>query len=275
MLRFIHPAYWDAFHVALVDNGKPNKICQNIFEPVLLELCLKDETAGAGAWAVAENFNNITEGLRNELLLWLCDNSKAVNAVASTTLENFDCIREDVRNALLVWLYGNDNTITVAIRIVAENFDNIGEELRNNILFLFWRRYESLKSLLAETVSREKLVKHPIVDKVLDAISIMEQGLDPLAQTVMENYDKLPEWRKILAFGLCKEGWAAWILAEGLGENFDKIPENERNALLIKLSKNRLTADTVRQIVARYWKKIPRDFRNRLRRLCKESLTQN
>lgn len=275
MLRFIHPAYWDAFHVALVDNGKPNKICQNIFEPVLLELCLKDETAGAGAWAVAENFNNITEGVRNELLLWLCDNSKAVNAVASTTLENFDCIREDVRNALLVWLYGNDNTITVGMRIVAENFDNIGEKLRNNLLFLFWRRYESLKSLLAETVSREKIVKYPIVDKVLDAISIMEQGLGPLARTVMENYDKLPGWRKTLLFGLCEEDEAAWYLAQGLEENFDKIPEEERNMLLIKLSKNRWAADTVRQIVARYSKKISRDFRNRLRRLCEESLIRN
>lgn len=275
VLRFIHPAYWDAFNAALVDNGKSNKICKNIFEPVLSELCLKDETAAAGAWGVAENFNNITEDVRNELLLWLCDNNKAVNAVAWTTLENFDYIREDVRNALLLWLCGNNNTITVSVRIVAENFDNIGEELRNNLLFLFWKRYESLQSLLAASVAREKLVKHPRVDKVLQAISVMEKGLGPVASTVMENYDKLPGWRRILVSGLCKEGEAAWYLAQGLEENFDKIPEDERNNLLIKLSKNRWVADSVRQIVARYSKKIPSDLQNRIRRLWEESLKQN
>ena len=106
---------------------------------------------------------------------------------------------------------------------------------------------------------------------MLDAISIMEKGLGPIAQTVMENYDKLPEWRKILAFGLCKEDWAAWVLVQGLEENFDKIPENERNVMLIKLSKNRVTANTVRQIVARYSRNIPRDLRNSLGRLWKNT----
>lgn len=271
VLRFIHPAYWDAFNTALVDNGKPNRICKRIFEPVLLQLCLKDETVAASAWAVAENFNNITEDVRNELLLWLSDNDKAINAVASTTLENFDYIREDIRNALLSWLYSNNTTITVGVRIVAENFDYIPEDIRNNLLFLFWKRYEHLKILLTASIALEKLVKHPRVDKVLDAISIMEKGLGPIAQTVMENYDKLPEWRKILAFGLCKEDWAAWVLVQGLEENFDKIPENERNVMLIKLSKNRVTANTVRQIVARYSRNIPRDLRNSLGRLWKNT----
>ena len=193
---FSHPSYSETLKYLIGENGSFRRKYRDIFgRNLLFSLAEKDETAGAVAHAVVENFNQLPEDVGN-LLFKLAEKDKIALNFAVTMTENLIQLSEDVRNRLLFKLAEKDETAWDVAWIVAENFNQLPEDVGNRLLFK-----------LAEK----------------------DRAAGTVARAVAENFNQLPEdMRNLLIRGLSKKEGAVKIVKEIVSSNFHRLPEDIR-----------------------------------------------
>jgi predicted negative regulator of RcsB-dependent stress response len=216
-IEFSHPSYFEALPYLLVEDGYITRINREIFSKVLLKLSEKDEAAEGVASAVAYNFDELPEDVRN-LLFKLSEKEEVAWAVALAVAANFGELPENVRNNLLLKLSEKDEAAEGVASAVAYNFDELPEEVRNKLLF---------------------------------KLSEKDEAAEDVASAVAYNFDELPEnVRNNLLLKLSEKDEAAEDVASAVAYNFDELPEDVRNKLLFKLSEKDEGAGAVAKAVA-------------------------
>ena len=290
-IEFSHPSYSEALPYLLVEDGYITRINREIFSKLMLKLSKKDPTAWEVARAVAENFDNLPEAIRNKILLELSEKDEAAREVARAVAENFDKLPEAIRNKILLELSEKDeaarevawavahnfNTLPEDVknllfnladkaawdvaRAVARNFDKLPEDVRNKILLKLSEKNTAVK-VVAEAVA-DNFGKFPedVRNKILLKLSERDEAARDVAWTVAHNFNTLPENVRNLLFKLSEKdvGIVAWAIAD----NFNTLPEDIRN-LLFKLSEKDNVAGDVARIIVYNFNTLPEDVRNKL-----------
>ena len=166
-IRFSHSSYSEALEHLLVEDGYVTRINKHIFSQVLLKLCENTLTGPHAGFAIAVNFNKLSEDVRNsdkaagwlglavevrfneipddvrnELLLVLSESDKLAATVASSASLYLDKLPEHVRNELLLKLSKKINTRVAHENILIQSlrsavtrcFDELPKNLRNDLL---------------------------------------------------------------------------------------------------------------------------------------------
>jgi hypothetical protein len=115
-IEFSHPSYSEALPYLLVEDGFITRINREIFSELLLKLAEKNEASGVVAETVIENFDKLSDDVRNELLLTLV--VKAVTTEMTSDLIGF--------NVAAAWA-----VVGSIVKAMAENFDKLPEDIRD------------------------------------------------------------------------------------------------------------------------------------------------
>lgn len=115
-LGFSHPSYSNALSYILDHAG-----CNHVFMQVLKELSQYNNSAGAVARVVGENFDKLPEDVRNKLLLKLSEKDKAAGDVALAIAVNWYRLPEYVRNLIFKLSEKDDEAWHIA-RFVEKEF---------------------------------------------------------------------------------------------------------------------------------------------------------
>ena len=268
IVNYIHPSYKDAFGSALMDDNQPNNISKRIFSKVLFKLSEKEEATDDVVWAIAENFDKLSEDIRN-LLLKFFKKDRAPRAIEEVIVDNLDMLPENARNKLLFKLSEKDETAEYVAWAVAENFDVLTENIRNELLFRLSEKEETADDVARTVEENFDKLPEAVRNELLLKLSEKEKAAEYVTWAVSENFDKLPEEvRNELLLKLSekeKATWGiAWRLAWAVSENFDKLPEAVRNKLLLKLSQKEVAAKDVARAVVENFDKLPEEVRNEL-----------
>jgi tetratricopeptide (TPR) repeat protein len=107
-----------------------------------------------------------------------------------------------------------------------------------------------------------------VTNELLVKLAEKEPAAAAVAETVSNNFDKLPEdVRNQLLVKLAEKEPAAAAVAETVSNNFDKLPEDVRNQLLVKLAQSKEATAHVAYAVAHYFDKLPNEIQNLLFKL--------
>jgi len=122
---------------------------------------------------------------------------------------------------------------------------------------------QSLKHILIEEDGYISQINKKIFSKLLLKLAEKDEAALAVARAVADNFDKLPEEvRNELLLKLSEE--ATWIVAKTVVYNFNRIPEEVRNKLLLKLAEKKGAARIVAWTVVDIFNKIPEEVRNKL-----------
>lgn len=260
-LGYIHPSYTDAFSYALVDNGKPNEFCNNIFSKVLYELSLKDEEPWVIVMTVGNNFDNLPTDVRTELLLFLSGQTEVAEEVAEAIEANFDKHPEEITSLLLEM-----SEIETAAGAVAEAIANIFIKLPEKvqkILFNLSERDDVAADIAWAVANNCDKIPANISNELLFKFSENDEIAGDFAGAVVHNFDKLPEDVRIeLLLKLSQKDNAAMEVAFAVEDNFDEILKEARNRLLFNLSEQNSTAEIVSRIIIHNFDELPEAVRN-------------
>ena len=138
--------------------------------------------------------------------------------------------------------------------------------ITDNIRFSHPSYSESLEYLLVENGSVTSINKK-IFCKILNKLSDENEAVSKVAWTVIDQFDKLPEdVRNKILIKLSGMNGSAWIIALHLQneEFFNNFNENVLNKLLIRLSKKEESAESVSLIITGKSDKISENFKTSL-----------
>jgi len=264
---FSHPSYSNTLKHIIKHPG-----CRKIFCNVLKELAKKDSTAGNVALAVADNFEELPEDVRN-LLFELAKKDSTAGEVVLVVLNNFEKLPEDVRN-LLFELAKKDSTAGDVALAVADNFEELPEDVRNKLLFELAKKDSAVRSVVLTIADNfEKLPED--VRNLLFELAKKDSTIRSVVLTIADNFEKLPEGvRNKVLFELAKKDSTVWVVAREVVNNFEKLPEKVRNKLLLKLAKQDSAAGDVAWAVADNFEKLPVEIQNLLDDLQKELISK-
>ncbi|MEK6646632.1 MAG: hypothetical protein AABY84_08160, partial [Candidatus Firestonebacteria bacterium] len=144
-IEFSHPAYAEALKYLLIKNGCITKTIKEIFSKLILILSENAEAAIGVARTVVENFDTLSDDVRN-LLFKLSEKNEAAEAVAQTVVENFDGLPDDFRNKLLLSLSEKNEAARVVARTVVENYDKLPDDV-SNLLFKLSEKNEAAEAV--------------------------------------------------------------------------------------------------------------------------------
>ena len=198
-IRFSHPSYSEALKNLLVEDGDFTRINKEIFSKLMLKLAEKRGDTIFFLMAVADNFYELPDDVRNKMLFERLEKDAAAWVVARAVANKSDKVPEDITD-LLFKLSEDDEAVWEVARAVADNFDKFPDDARNKLLLN-----------LSE--------KDAAVWAVLFA--------------VVYNFDKFPDdARNKLLLNLSEKDAAVWRSNENaIAYNFDKLPANVKNSL--------------------------------------------
>jgi hypothetical protein len=234
---------------------------------LLFKLAEKDDAAKDVAWAVKCYFNMLPENVRNELLFKLSEKDAAARHVAEAVARYFHVLPDAVRNELLLKLAEKeDDAAEDVAEAVAANYDKLPENVRNLLFELSEKDTTAVDVAVGEVRNYNELPKD-----VRNLLFKLSEPAGHVGWVVDNKFDKLPEdVRNELLLKVSENldyGGVAWWVASIVGKKFDKLPEDVRNKLLLKVSEN-LDDEKVAWYVARIAKnkfdKLPEDVRNEL-----------
>ncbi|RCV63114.1 hypothetical protein C5S53_15325 [Methanophagales archaeon] len=198
-IRFSHPSYSEALKNLLVEDGDFTRINRVIFSKLMLKLAEKRGDTIFFLRAVADNFNELPEDVKTKILLDLLEKDAAAWAVARVVANKPDTLPDDV-TALLFKLSEYDEAVWEVARAVADNFDKFPDDARNKLLL---------------NLSKKDVAAWAVLF------------------AVVYNLDTFPDdVRTKLLLNLTEKDVAVWWPNENaIAYNFDKLPENVKNAL--------------------------------------------
>ena len=198
-IRFSHPSYSEALKNLLVEDGDFTRINKEIFSKLMLKLAEKRGDTILFLMAVADNFYELPDDVRNKLLFERLEKDAAAWVVARAVANKSDKLPEDVTD-LLFKLSEDDEAVWEVARAVADNFDKFPDDARNKLLLNLSEEDEAVWAVLF---------------------------------AVVYNFDKFPEdIRNKLLLNLSGKDMAVWWSNENaIAYNFDKLPANVKNSL--------------------------------------------
>ncbi|MCK4398381.1 MAG: hypothetical protein KAV25_05250 [Methanophagales archaeon] len=198
-IRFSHPSYSEALLFLLVEDGSITRINREIFSKLLLKLAEKRGDTVFFLMAVADNFYELPDDVRNKLLFERLEKDAAAWVVARAVANKSDKLPEDITD-LLFKLSEDDEAVWEVAKAVADNFDKFPDDARNKLLLNLSDKDEAVWAVLF---------------------------------AVVYNFDKFPDdTRNKLLLNLSGKDMAVWWSNENaIAYNFDKLPENVRNSL--------------------------------------------
>ncbi len=229
---------------------------------VLLRLAEKDETAGTVAGIIKQKINVLPEDVRNTLLLKLAEKDETAGAVAEFVEQNFEMLPEDVRKDLLTKLAKKDRSIEAVARIIVIHFNSHHDNMHSKIIPEFKRKSELNAELLTRNLSN---FPEEIRSNILLKLAEKDETAGAVAEFVEQNFDNL-SWnmRNILLLKLAGKDETAGAVARITVSHFSKLPEEIRNRILRKLVEKDETAGAVAEFVTRNYDKLPRNVRKNL-----------
>jgi hypothetical protein len=236
-LQFSHPSYSGALPYLLVEDGYLTRINKEIFSKLLLKLSENDAPDVYVAQIIAGNFDKLPENVR-DLLFKLSKLDGTAAVIALSILFNSDKFSDDVRNELLLNLSEMDEAAEYVVLAIGGNFDMFSDDVRNKLLLN-----------LFETGADDECVVYYV------------------AEYVAYNFDELPDNVRNLLFKLSEIDEVAFDVALAVTDNFDKIPNDVGNKLLLILSEKNGAAEVVAGFVADNFDKCPDNVRNLLDKL--------
>ena len=262
-LRFSHPAYSEALENLLVEGQFITRINKDIFSKLLINLSEEYEAAKYVVRVVAYNFGNLPEEVQN-LLLKLVRRRKVMRDVAIATLNNFDKISEEVRNELLAMLVEKDEVAWYTVRIVVYNFDSFSEKTRNELLLKLAEKDRAAERVAWAFLNNLDKISEGVKSELLVRLAEKDEAAGYMARAVADNFNKLPEEvRNNLLITLAEQDKAADYVARAVVYNFNKLPGEVRN-LLFTLAEQDKAAGYVARAVASNFNKLPEEVRNKL-----------
>jgi len=217
---------------------------------LLFTLAERDEAAGAVAWAVANNFDEIPERMRNDLLLTLAERDEAAEDVARSIADNFDEVPKRMRNDLLLTLAEKDEAAEDVARSVADNFHKLPEKVRNELLLKLAEKDEAAEDVARSVADNFDEVPKRMRNELLLKLAEKDEAAEDVAQSVADNLYKLPEKVRNVLSKLAEKDEAAGAVAWAVADNFDKFPKRMRDELLLKLAEKDEAAEGVARSVA-------------------------
>jgi len=269
-ITFSHPSYFEALEHLLVKAGQLTWINKSIFSKVLFKLSEKDKVACEVAEAIANNFDELPEDVRNQLLLRLSQRDEVAVAwdVGRAVVNNFNKFPEDVRNQLLLRLSENNDAAEDVASAVIDNFNKLPKNVQN-LLFKLLKRDKAARDVAQVVVHNfGKLPQDAqnFLFKLLESDEVAED----VFYAVVDDFGELPEnVRNRLLFKLSEKQEMAELVAWAVKSHFNDFSDEARNELLLKLSKWDEAARAVALTLAANFYRLPKDVRNLLFELSK------
>jgi hypothetical protein len=257
---------------------------------LLFKLSQREGGAEAIGYTVGYNFDKFPKRIRNKLLLnaLLSEDKFAATGFGYALEQNFDKLPERTRNRLLLRLFekvvelsegdeGAKNSADTAARhlasVVAKNFTKLPDNIRN-ILFKLSERDETAGAVAGYIAENF----HELPDNARDLLfefSKRDSVAEYVAEAIVENFYQLPDQIRNLLFELADRagGEVAFGVAfRTIDLNFDRLPANVRNRLLVQLSeKEGIAASPVASSLRENFHKLPKKMRYELLRTLSDN----
>jgi hypothetical protein len=251
--------------VANIISSNFDKLPDNVRNELLVKLADNKEAAREIPWTICSNFDKLPESIRNELLFKLAENKETSLSVAQAVANNYEKLHHDNVRNLLFKLADNKEAASDVASAVSSNFDKLPDNVRNELLvkladnkedsYVVWKIAIAVSrnfDKLPESIRNELLVKladvkytvHRPYQDLGPGADVRDRDMNLLfgqviLNTVSQNFDKLPDnVRNELLLKLAENKEAAGDIADAVSRNFDKLPDNVRNELLVKLADN-------------------------------------
>lgn len=258
-IAFSHPSYYEALEYLLVEKGRPTRINRDLYSKVLLELLENDNTVDIAAVEIAYNFDKVSEKLR-DLFFKLFENEKVVDMLTERVAEDFEGLSDQVKGGLLLKLAKNDISLPWVVAPIIRNYNALPKEVRN-LLFELPEDQKTVELVVLEIVYNFNRAPKE-VRNLLFKISERPE-VQSILKTALEDYDMLTEETKDeLLLKLAESRKTAPAVSSTLTLNFDNIPVDIRNELLLRLSKKDI--GLVALDIVFHFDKLPHEIRNLL-----------
>jgi len=227
-ITFSHPSYFEALEHLLVKAGQLTWINKSIFSKVLFKLSEKDKVACEVAEAIANNFDELPEDVRNQLLLRLSENNDAAEDVASAVIDNFNKLPKNVQN-LLFKLLKRDKAARDVAQVVVHNFGKLPQDAQNFLFKLL--ESDEVAEDVAWAVAHKFGALPEEVGNLLDKLQgHLQQIIIDLSRS--DNHDKIQAIKLISkARSKLNEDFAFTILSKLLDDKNKKVRERAQKLI--------------------------------------------
>ncbi len=169
----------------------------------------------------------------------------------------------------------NGESIKETFIVITDDFynelKNFDEQLCKNLCDEKHFHSKSVKKIVKKTIEEIKnkslFYKWLLISADFEFFKLFVPGI------VVKAFDELPENIRNLLFKLAEKDSAAGVVASEIVKNFDKLPADVRNELLLKLADKDSAAEEVVRVVVNNFDKLPDTVRNLLFKLAEKDST--